>query len=300
MRSPPCVFDQCFGTVTQIYLERVWKVPINNHSPHRLQMLGIGTARVTLVPPTHQFVSHLGADDQSWGYSYRGIVQHRGVQRAYGRRRFSIGCIVGVLADLRHGRLEFYLNRRPLGIAYHNIPAGTAGQPLYAYACSTAAKSAIGLIHASHHSGNLQWLCFRQLARCPRAVHQVRRVPGMRYLCAQLFYLHAKELYAYSEELPSAGERERTLDEEALLSAPSRTWLRRAWPGGYLDDELRQLEAGDGAEATQAAADEDGELDIYADLDGDEVNDESDYMFASEMENDSRTLPIMIDVGLMF
>lgn len=75
-------------------------------------MIGIGTERVCLRPPMHEFASHLGRDDQSWGYSYRGLVQHGGVQRKYGRRRFSIGCIVGVLADLRHGRLEFYLNRR--------------------------------------------------------------------------------------------------------------------------------------------------------------------------------------------
>lgn len=77
-----------------------------------MQMIGIGDRHVSLDPPVHQFLSYLGADKHSWGFSYRGTIQHAGQQRSYSRRRFGIGCLVGVLVDLHNGRLEFYLNRK--------------------------------------------------------------------------------------------------------------------------------------------------------------------------------------------
>lgn len=74
-------------------------------------MIGIGTENVDLTSYQYRFASVLGIDDQSWGYSYRGLIQHNERMKYYGKK-FSKGCIIGVYVDLFKGHLEFYLNRR--------------------------------------------------------------------------------------------------------------------------------------------------------------------------------------------
>lgn len=75
------------------------------------KMIGIGTDKVNLQEFQYRFVSALGLNDQSWGYSYRGLVQNSARLKYYGKR-YVQGCIVGVYLDLFKGHLEFYLNRR--------------------------------------------------------------------------------------------------------------------------------------------------------------------------------------------
>ncbi|XP_030387341.1 SPRY domain-containing SOCS box protein 3 isoform X2 [Scaptodrosophila lebanonensis] len=84
-------------------------------------MFGIGTDGVNLEQFKFHFVSALGTNAQSWGYSYNGRTQHCGEQLPYGQK-FSQGCLVGIFLDRMRGHLEFYLNRRSLGVAYTNIP----------------------------------------------------------------------------------------------------------------------------------------------------------------------------------
>ncbi len=75
-------------------------------------MVGIGTDKVDLLTSyQYKYSSLLGLDNQSWGYSYRGLAQHSGRLKYYGKRYSSL-CIVGVYLDLRRRYIEFYLNRR--------------------------------------------------------------------------------------------------------------------------------------------------------------------------------------------
>lgn len=74
-------------------------------------MVGIGTNKVDLSLCQYKYSSLLGLDNQSWGYSYRGLAQHNGRLKYYGKRYSSL-CIVGVYLDLRRRFIEFYLNRR--------------------------------------------------------------------------------------------------------------------------------------------------------------------------------------------
>lgn len=75
-------------------------------------MIGIGTEKVDLLTAyQYKYSSLLGLDNQSWGYSYRGLAQHNGRLKYYGKRYSSL-CIVGVYVDLRRRFIEFYLNRR--------------------------------------------------------------------------------------------------------------------------------------------------------------------------------------------
>lgn len=75
------------------------------------QMIGIGTDKVDLMRYKYVFMSVLGLDQESWGYSYRGLIQNNSQLKSYGKK-FMHGCIVGVYLDLFKGHLEFFINRR--------------------------------------------------------------------------------------------------------------------------------------------------------------------------------------------
>lgn len=73
-------------------------------------MVGIGTDQVNLLEYQYRFVSVLGLDDQSWGFSHRGMIQHKNLLKYYGKS-YTKQCIIGVYLDLSRGLLEFYVNR---------------------------------------------------------------------------------------------------------------------------------------------------------------------------------------------
>lgn len=73
-------------------------------------MVGIGTEMVALFEHRYKFSSALGLDNQSWGFSYRGMAQHKNLLKYYGKP-FSTHSIIGVYLDLFKGHLEFYVNR---------------------------------------------------------------------------------------------------------------------------------------------------------------------------------------------
>lgn len=78
-------------------------------------MVGVGTNKVDLNSTKHVFCSFLGLDQESFGFSYRGYIQHAGEKRSYGPC-FGQGSLVGIYLDTWRGTLEFFLNRKPLGI----------------------------------------------------------------------------------------------------------------------------------------------------------------------------------------
>jgi SPRY domain-containing SOCS box protein 3 len=133
------------------------------------QMIGIGTDKVDLREHQYRFTSPLGLDDQSYGYSYRGLIQHAGCLKYYGKK-YTRGCIVGVHLNLKTGTMEFYLNRRTQGLAF----TGISLDPTVSYfpmACSTSAKSVIKLINATSYPDNLQFNCMRRVARNPKMLN---------------------------------------------------------------------------------------------------------------------------------
>lgn len=77
-------------------------------------MIGVGTNKVQLNSMKNCFCSFLGRDQESFGYSYLGYIQHSGETRNYGSC-FGQGSLVGMHLDTWRGTLEFYLNRKPLG-----------------------------------------------------------------------------------------------------------------------------------------------------------------------------------------
>lgn len=82
-------------------------------------MIGVGTGRINNDQLAEQ-CSLLGLDANSWGYSYRGVIQHDKVKQDYGIP-FGVGCLVGVHLDMWLGTLEYYVNRRARGVAFKGL-----------------------------------------------------------------------------------------------------------------------------------------------------------------------------------
>lgn len=79
-------------------------------------MIGIGTSKVDLTGITQKFCSLLGQDQESWGYSYKGFLQHGGKRRKYTQSCFIKGNVIGVHLDTWNGTLQYFSNRKPLGM----------------------------------------------------------------------------------------------------------------------------------------------------------------------------------------
>ncbi|XP_049295034.1 SPRY domain-containing SOCS box protein 3 isoform X1 [Anopheles funestus] len=154
-------------------------------------MFGIGTDKVDLLRHQFSFTSVLGIDDQSWGYSYRGVAQHNGQLKYYGKK-FSRGRIIGIYVDMFRGTLEYYLNRRSLGRAYSDIPREEEIE-IYPMVSSTSAKSSIRLINAASFEDNLRFNCMKVVCKYPKLLAQVKAIPGLRKIVQELWFLQLKE-----------------------------------------------------------------------------------------------------------
>ncbi|XP_018786061.1 PREDICTED: SPRY domain-containing SOCS box protein 3 [Bactrocera latifrons] len=174
-------------------------------------MFGIGTDKVELNQFQYHFVSALGTNAQSWGFSYNGKIQHNGVQLPYGLK-FSQGCIVGICLDRARGTLEFYLNRRALGVAYTNIPLDPEVK-LYAMVCSTAAKSVVRLINSTSQADCLQLRAFKALSKQPKDLQLLRQMPGFRGILNDYWFLTPPVRYSRRN---AASELD--IADEAVLS----------------------------------------------------------------------------------
>uniref|UniRef100_A0A453Z3R9 B30.2/SPRY domain-containing protein n=2 Tax=Anopheles quadriannulatus TaxID=34691 RepID=A0A453Z3R9_ANOQN len=154
-------------------------------------MFGIGTDKVDLLRHQFSFTSVLGIDDQSWGYSYRGLAQHNGQLKYYGKK-FSRGRIIGIYVDMFRGTLEYFLNRRSLGRAYSGIPRED-GVEIYPMVSSTSAKSSVKLINAASFEDNLRFNCMKVICKYPKLLAQVNAIPGLKKIAQELWFLQFKE-----------------------------------------------------------------------------------------------------------
>ncbi|XP_017890042.1 SPRY domain-containing SOCS box protein 3-like [Ceratina calcarata] len=144
-------------------------------------MVGVGTSKVDLNSTKHVFCSFLGLDKESFGYSYKGYIQHGGEKRSYGPC-FGQGSLVGVHLDTWRGTLEFFLNRKPLGIAF----TGLRDVALYPMVGSTAAQSRMRLTHSCSAPVSLQLDCLSVLKSSHRA-YLSAMFPGLRHLTQSIF-----------------------------------------------------------------------------------------------------------------
>lgn len=143
-------------------------------------MVGVATQQTDIYAKQMNFVSLIGRDEHSWGYSYRGHLYHAADSGGlhdypglYGSQMWGEGTIIGVHLDRWRGTVEFYLNRRPLGEAFRGLP--TTG-PLFPMVSSTAAKSGMRLVCAQSYRCDLAFECVKVLCK---SVVQTGGLDGM-------------------------------------------------------------------------------------------------------------------------
>ncbi|XP_061611049.1 SPRY domain-containing SOCS box protein 3 isoform X2 [Phyllopteryx taeniolatus] len=140
--------------------QHFWEVKMTSPVYGTDMMVGIGTAEVNLEKFKYNFGSLLGHDEDSWGLSYTGLLQHKG-EKVNFSSRFGQGSIIGLHLDTWHGTLTVYKNRRCVGVAASRLQS----KKLYPMLCSTAAKSSMKVIRACYTPTSLQYLCCTRLRK---------------------------------------------------------------------------------------------------------------------------------------
>ncbi|CAH0715262.1 unnamed protein product, partial [Brenthis ino] len=183
-----------------------WEVKILTETYGTDIMVGLGTDKVNVVDSQFIFTSLLGKDAESYGLSYTGAVRHNAII-ARDTAGFCRGSIVGVRVDMWRGTLEFYINRKPQGIAFYNLRRHEA---LYPMVCSTAAQSSMRLIYAASWRASLLVDAAKILASSLNSDKKSIIPPGLRYTFRSQFWL----------TLPSDGE---DIEEECISEESTET-----------------------------------------------------------------------------
>ncbi|KAM9837647.1 SPRY domain-containing SOCS box protein 3 [Aulostomus maculatus] len=198
--------------------QHFWEVKMTSPVYGTDMMVGIGTPEVNLEKFRYNFGSLLGSDEDSWGLSYTGLLQHKGNKVKFSSR-FGQGSIIGMHLDTWHGTLTFYKNRHCIGVAATRLQ----NKKLYPMVCSTAAKSSMKVIRACYTPTSLQYLCCAQLRqilpRCPDVLGTLELPPGLRTL------LHSQLGWVFTlSSSPEASEQHTDSPEdfqEEAMSLPS-------------------------------------------------------------------------------
>uniref|UniRef100_A0A3P9Q167 SPRY domain-containing SOCS box protein 3 n=1 Tax=Poecilia reticulata TaxID=8081 RepID=A0A3P9Q167_POERE len=159
--------------------QHYWEVKMTSPVYGTDMMVGVGTSEVNLDKFKFSFGSLLGHDEDSWGLSYTGLLQHKGDKVKFSPR-FGQGSVIGVHLDTWHGTLTFYKNRHCIGVAATRLQS----KKFYPMVCSTAAKSSMKVVCACFAPTSLQYLCCARLRQmlpsCPDVVDALQLPPGLR------------------------------------------------------------------------------------------------------------------------
>ncbi|KAM4624373.1 SPRY domain-containing SOCS box protein 3 [Polymixia lowei] len=197
--------------------QHFWEIKMTSPVYGTDMMVGIGTSEMNLDKFKHSFSSLLGHDEDSWGLSYTGLLQHKGDKVTFSSR-FGQGSIIGLHLDTWHGTLTFYKNRRCIGVAATRLQ----NKRFYPMVCSTAAKSSMKVTRACYTPTSLQYLCCARLRQelpdCPDVLGALDLPPGLfNFLHAQLGWVFT--LRDSPEDPPQAADSPEDFPEE--MSPPS-------------------------------------------------------------------------------
>ncbi|XP_063220839.1 SPRY domain-containing SOCS box protein 3 [Bacillus rossius redtenbacheri] len=156
-------------------LHYYWEIKILSPMYGTDVMVGVGTEKVDLVGSALSFCSLLGADKESWGLSYKGMLQHGSQWSSYSAA-FGEGSVIGVHLDMWSGTLTYYLNRKPLGVAFTALK----GRRLYPMVSSTAARSAVRVTCSFSCCSSLQLACLQSIGCSQPLMERLFSIPGLR------------------------------------------------------------------------------------------------------------------------
>lgn len=134
-----------------------WEISLlNSQLSGTAIQIGIGNARARLN--SLGYVNILGSDENSYGLTHNGRLWHRNESRGFCGAWNEAGVVIGCLFDGHSGRLSFYKNGVPLGVAFEGVDMG---EPLYPMISSTVGQSAFRLTRVCETFPSLRDLCRR-------------------------------------------------------------------------------------------------------------------------------------------
>nr|XP_012222498.1 PREDICTED: SPRY domain-containing SOCS box protein 3-like isoform X2 [Linepithema humile] len=157
-------------------------------------MVGVGTENVRLTNLNGHYYSLLGRDQESWGFSYQGYIMHDGKICKYGTI-FGQNSIIGIHLDTWSGTLQFFLNRKPLGIAFTRLN----NVMLYPLVSSTMAQCIMKLTCSYSIPVSLQTACLAVLSPLQKA-YLSKTFPALRYFSESIFAEILKKSIDYDNE----------------------------------------------------------------------------------------------------
>jgi len=157
-------------------------------------MVGIGTANAELHNASEDFCALLGRDQESWGFSYKGYLQHNNKTCKYGTT-FGQDSLVGIHLDTWSGTLQFFINRKPLGVAFTKLN----NVMLYPLVSSTMAQCTMKLTYSCSTLVSLQTTCLTVMSPLQKA-YLSKTFPGLRYLTQNIFADILQKSIDYNDE----------------------------------------------------------------------------------------------------
>ncbi|XP_028844630.1 SPRY domain-containing SOCS box protein 3-like isoform X2 [Denticeps clupeoides] len=206
--------------------QHFWEIKMTSPVYGTDMMVGIGTSAVNVDQFKHNFCSLLGADGDSWGLSYTGLLHHKGSKVSFSPR-FGQGSIIGVHLDSWHGTLTFYKNRRCIGVAARQLQ----NKRLYPMVCSTAAKSSMKVIRSCSVPTSLLYLCSLRLRQllpdCTDVLTALALPPGLRMLLhVRLGWVLSLDSTAEAVETPTT-DTDDDSDSDGSASDPETCQRKR-------------------------------------------------------------------------
>lgn len=168
--------------------EYYWEIKMTSAVYGTDMMLGVCNSDLDITQFKTSFCSLIGKDSNSWGLSYTGNFYHQGKAQKFSSR-FDHGSVIGVHLDTWHGKLSFFKDNEPLGVAAN----GLNGKPLYPVVSSTAARTKMRLQRSSSSSFSLQYLCCAAIGKHLPNLEALKALPippGVkRHLCNELDWI---------------------------------------------------------------------------------------------------------------
>jgi SPRY domain-containing SOCS box protein 3 len=136
-----------------------WEIEMVSKCYGTDMMIGICTDEFPYQSFTRKFVHLLGMDNNSWGISYVGCVQHNRQFRTY-MPGFNQGDIISALLDMEAGTLLFAKN----GQWYGPPLRGMKGKSVYPIMTSTSRRTCMRLVRSRAAVSTLRSICFSVVA----------------------------------------------------------------------------------------------------------------------------------------
>ncbi|EZA53858.1 hypothetical protein DMN91_011245 [Ooceraea biroi] len=184
------VFHPVYSTGTAVVMgnrpfeagrHHYWEILMLTYISGTDVMIGVGTANADFCYATHKFCAVLGKDRHSWGYSYKGYLQHDDKTQKY-NATFNQTDVVGVHLDTWRGTLQYFLNGKPLGVAFTRLNNVT----LYPMMSCTMAQCVMILRVSCSIPVSLQTGCLAVLTSKQKKYLR-KMFPGLRYLSQNVF-----------------------------------------------------------------------------------------------------------------